>query len=380
MKLKIGINLLFLKPKTGGGSVTYALNLLEKLSCIDEENEYFLFTNIDSTKLMLNYGENFKLITFDVSFNNIAKRYFFEQVIFPFKLKKYKLDILHSLGYVCPLFYSGSLQISSILDLNYIGHKDNMPFYKRLILGSFIKLTARRVKHIITISNFSKEQILKYLNIAQEKVTVTHLAGRANENNLKQKITLIKDKYRISKPYLVALSSLSKHKNIDTLLKGFKIIVNKRKSLQLVLVGLMPREGDHLQVLVKRLNLKKRVIFTGFIEEKEMMPMLSGAEAFIFPSFYEGFGLPLLDAQAAGTYVISSNAGSLPEVGGYSASYFEPMITSQLVSEVDRFLSLREDEKEYLKLEGINNSKRFSWELTAFKTLSIYQNLKSENI
>jgi hypothetical protein len=175
-KNKIGINLLFINTKFPGGSVTYAKKLLEAISLIDTENEYFIYIHKDCKVSDFVFGTNFKVKVLPFTNSNVYKRYLWEQFVLPFYIQNDKINLLHSLGYVTPIL-TRKKKVVSILDINYIGHGGEMNFLKRILLGTMVSFSAWVSIKIITISNFSKSQILKYTKINPNKITVTYLSG-----------------------------------------------------------------------------------------------------------------------------------------------------------------------------------------------------------
>lgn len=370
MKKNIGINLLYINPKLAGGSVTYALKFLEELKNIDKETNYIVYINKDCEKVNFKIGHNFRFRILNFRYTNVFKRYFWEQFILPFYIYKDKLDLIHSLGYVTPLL-SSVKKIVSILDINYKGHSNNMSVYKRKLLGLMVYLSAKSSKKIITISEFSKEQIIKHTNTHKDKVTVTLLSG--STDNIIDVKNIPKSQYNFDSPYIISFSSPSPHKNIARLIKAFKEIAKVKPNLKLVLVG-HSNKSEALQELILENNLREKIIFTGFVADKEIIPLISASELFVFPSLYEGFGIPLLDAQQCNVAVLSSNAGSLPEVGGKGAIYFNPLSIDEMEKEILKVLK-NEDLKNEVKQFGLINRQNFSWNKTANQTYNLYEEI-----
>lgn len=372
-KHKIGISLLFINPKIQGGSVVYSIKLIEELSKLDKFNDYFVYINKESKKLKFEFGANFKLRTLNFNYSSVYLRYFWEQFILPFYLFNDKIELLHSPGYVAPIL-SPVKKVVSILDINYKGHSNNMKFIKRILLGIMVNLSARLSDKIITISEFSKKQIIKYTNSDEHKIIVTLLSG-SSDLFFKKKLNnyKLKSKYKIDAEYIICFSGSSPHKNIVKLIESIKDILIKKSDLKLVLVGYV---NNKTRNTIKKLNLKEHVILTGFVPDEDVNLLISHAKVFIFPSLYEGFGIPLLDAQSCGVPVISSNAGSLPEVGGSKTHYFDPKSKIDIYNTVLKVISLIDDKKvDDLINYGFINRSKFSWRNTAKKTLDVYKNI-----
>ena len=372
-KKRIGINLLFINPKLLGGSVVYAKNLIEEISNIDKTNDYYIYINKESKKLKFNIGSNFKIRVLNFNYSSVYLRYFWEQFILPFYLFKDKIDLIHSPGYVTPIL-STVKKVVSILDINYKGHSNNMKFTKRILLGIMVNLSARVSNSIITISEFSKKQIIKHTNSKAHKINVTLLSG-SSDLNISNNITeeLIKSKYRINSDYIICFGGSSPHKNILKLIKSIKNILINKSNLKLVIVGYVTNE---IYDSIKKLKLEDCVITAGFIPDEDVNPLISYAKVFIFPSLYEGFGIPLLDAQSCGVPVVSSNAGSLTEVGGSETYYFDPKSKIDIYNTVSKVINLLDDKKvDDLINFGFSNRSKFSWRKTAKETLDIYKNI-----
>ena len=372
---KIGINLLFIKPKLSGGSETYALKLLKEISQLDKDNEYILYINKDCENIKFHVGENFTKRVLNFKPSSVYLRYFWEQFVLPFYVFIDKIDLLHSLGYVTPLLTT-SKKVVSILDINYKGHGNNMGSSKRILLGTMVNLSAFFSNKIITISEFSKQQITKYTKTRANKISVTLLSGSSDviQINTIEKELILK-KYNINTEYIIAFGSPSPHKNIVRLVESVEGIIKNRPDLKLVLVGHQQRDEDLLNC-IQKLQLADEILFTGFVPDEDIQPLLTCAKVFVFPSLYEGFGIPLLDAQACGVPVISSNAGSLPEVGGSDVFYFNPEDVIEISEVISRALELSDtgEISDNVK-NGLTNREKFSWAKTAEQTLKVYSEL-----
>jgi glycosyltransferase involved in cell wall biosynthesis len=232
-----------------------------------------------------------------------------------------------------------------------------------------VKLMAIFSNKIITISEFSKKEIVQELKVKETKVTVTHLSG--SSDNYENEFTLgIKPLYNIQSDYIIAFGSPSSHKNILGLISAFSNIQKKNCDIILLLVG-HQHNNNELQDHIVSLNLKDKVQFTGFVPDEHIFPLISASTLFVFPSFYEGFGIPLLDAQSARTPVACSTAASLPEVGSDGAMYFNPYDTIEMESVMMKIL---QDNvvRENLISKGSKNRSFFSWKKTAEETLQLY--------
>jgi glycosyltransferase involved in cell wall biosynthesis len=362
--MRIGLNLLYLIPDNVGGTEIYAAGLLHGLAQLDKQNEFVVFVNKESAEWPIPQAPNFTRAICPVAAIKRSRRYFFEQFRLARMLKKHEIDVVHSLGYVGPL-WTPCPAVVTVPDLNYLAIGYTMPLGKRYLLHFFSAHAAQRAKAVITISSFSKSVICNKLKIHPEKVVVTLLGPRWKDNFISQDVvSKVKSSYSISGPYLVAFGGGALHKNIPRLLQAF-VELKKELSHKLVLIG-------HLPPNVNPGELSRDIIATGYVPAEHVLPLLSGAEVFVLPSLYEGFGFPILEAQQVGAPVVCSTAGSLPEVAGEAAVFFDPYSIADMADKMARVArdpALRIE----LRQKGLLNVQRFSWEQTAWQTLAVYE-------
>jgi glycosyltransferase involved in cell wall biosynthesis len=257
--------------------------------------------------------------------------------------------------------------VVTIYDVNYVGHGGMMSAGRRKLLASMVPRVAHSAAWITTTSEFSRSEIVRHMGVPAEKIVVTHAGGpRAG---MPPEPTRTSENFAISDPYVVAVSGTLPHKNIAKLVEAFSLIAGQIPH-RLVLIG-RPTAGTDFQQQAAQLGIGDRLLMTGYVPDECMAPLLGGADLFVFPSLYEGFGLPLLEAQAAGVPVICSNAGSLPEVAGDGAEFFDPTSAEAIAAMIVRLVRdpvLRT----HLAVRGAANLQRFSWEKTAGITLDVY--------
>jgi glycosyltransferase involved in cell wall biosynthesis len=370
--LVVALNLLYLIPGVVGGTETYALSLIHTLAAIDGSNEYVVYVNREGAELDVTPAANFRKVVCPISAERRSVRYAWEQTMLPLQLIRLKPGIVHSLGYVVPIA-APFRQVVSVPDLNFIGHRGWQNAAGRRAFEFFVRRSVRRADHVITISEFSRSEIVRYLRVPSDKITVTHLAGRAT--------SLARDAHNDGQssdaaepvPYMLAFSSLSTHKNMRRLLEAFDRIAASVPH-NLLLIGHLPRNEAFREDLTRAGN--DRVRFTGYLPRAKVESLMRNASLLVFPSLYEGFGLPVLDAQHAGVPVACSNAASLPEVAGDGACYFDPLSVDDMAQVIKRCL-VDHDLRATLARRGIENTKRFTWAKTARETLDIYSAVAS---
>jgi len=366
--MRIGLNLLYLRPEIGG-TRTYAHNLLSKLREVDNPRWFTLFVNKEAAQDELFQGWHAVVCPVQARFRPM--RYAWEQLILPIQVKKLRIELLHSLGYVQPVCLPCK-SVVTIHDLNFVYLRDFLNPLRRKVLQIFVPLSARTANHIITVSEFSKKQLVEVLGIAPEKITVVYNAPKYPPPRA-AKIEELQQKYGITQPYIFALSSLSPHKNIDGLLKAFFLIKEHgHRELKLVLAGKLPRTKSELVTLIQSSKWKRDVIFTGYVPDEVLAGLYKNAEVFVFPSLYEGFGIPVLEAFQYGTPVACSNRAAIPEIAGNAAVYFDPKNVKEIAEVLDRLLT-DENWRKYLAKAGKERIAHFTWEKAAHQTLEVYR-------
>ena len=365
--LRIGLNLLYLLPGEVGGTETYARELLRGLAAVDAEDQFVVFVSREARDWPLPKHPAMVRVVCPVSARRRASRYWFEQVRFPQLLRHHRIDVLHSLGYVAPL-RRVCPSVVTVPDLNYRAFGNQMPHTRRVALEFFVKHSVRRADRVVTLSEFSAAEILQAFHVQREHVVVIHAAAEpVREAAATAKDPLVDG---IRTPYIIAFSSRSPNRNIPWLIEAFRKARRGGLAHQLILVGHRfegvdggaPGYDD------------SAVRFTGFLADDVLQTVLAQAEMLVFPSVYEGFGLPVLEAMAAGVPVVCSNRGSLPEVAGNAAVFFDPFSTQDLA---DKLIAVAGDPalRAGLVRRGRENLKRFSWEKAARETLQVYRDV-----
>jgi len=284
-------------------------------------------------------------------------------------LEKPRPAVVFNPGHYSPLFLSPPFVIS-IMDLGHLHFPQELTKPILLKLKFWTSFSIKRASHIFAISESTKNDIIKYYDISRDKVTVTYLGydqKKFNPRAKEQKSERVKKKYGIKDDYILFLSTLKPRKNIEGLLEALTILDDK--NLQLVIAG---RKGWLYQSIfekVKELGLGERVVFTGFVEEEDVPALMAGAKVFTLPSFWEGFGIPAVNAMACGVPVVVSNAGSLPEVVGEAGIMVDPYKPEEIARGIKEAIENRDE----LVEKGLEQVKKFSWEKCAQETLKVLE-------
>ena len=367
--MHIGLNLLFIVPGQNGGTQVYSESLIQALADLNTQDTFTVFVSREGAALDLPQQPNFHKVVCPIYSANREMRYLWEQAIFPWSVRAHRVDLLHSLGYVGPLL-SPCPQVVTIHDVNFIAISGAMTSKKQAVLSKIVPRVARRSARVLTISQFSKAQIVQHLSVPAERVHVTPAGPRARSAERDASWSEIAAAYQITQPYLMAFGSLSEHKNIERLVQAFADI-HSQIPHSLVLAGHLP-PGTGLRAKIEALGLGDRIRITGYVPDSHVMPLLENAELFVFPSLYEGFGLPVLEAQAAGVAVACSTAASLPEVAGDGAAFFDPNSAEEMGRVLVEYLGDSRLRAALIEA-GKDNVARFSWKQTAEATLACYR-------
>lgn len=286
-----------------------------------------------------------------------------------------KPDVLFSPSHYAPPF-SPIPTACAVMDLGYL---ENPTQFKKTVFWQLKYWTAWSIlisKRVIAISDSTRADIIKYYPFARGKVSVTPLGydkGVFNTSISDKEVERVKKKYLIVGDYLLFLGTLKPSKNVEGLLQVFASIQYLVSSIRLVIAGKKGWLYDTIFAEVRRLKIADRVIFTDFVPEGDKPALIAGARAFVLPSFWEGFGLDVLNAMACGVPVVCSNVGSLPEVGGDAAIYVDPKDVSSIAGGLSKVLWMTRLEYNKTVQKGLEQVRKFSWEKTAKETLKILE-------
>ena len=386
--MKIGIDCRLYGPKhTGLGR--YTQNLVENLLKIDKENEYALFVKDEKTeeignlKIKYSFHPPNRRIKFQIIAVDIPHYSLKEQTLFPSVINKEKVDLMHFTHFNVPVFYHGKYVVTIhdlikhfskgastttknplIYRLKYLGYK--------FVFGQAIK----RAEKIIVPSQFVMEELIKQYKIAKNKIVVTY---EGVDKNKKPGDNAILKKYKITKPYLLYVGNVYPHKNIEKLIEAIKIlnqplITNHQSLITLVVVCARNVFSERLKKIITQSGAESFVKMAGYVPDDELAVLFWEAEAFVFPTLSEGFGLPGLEAMALGCPVICSDIPVLREVYQEAALYFDPVNPADIAEKIKLFLSDK-TLQEKLKNLGSELAGKYSWSRMAKETLSVYQSV-----
>lgn len=354
--MKIGIDIqTTLGDKTGFGF--YVKNLVVNLKKVDKENKYLLFRPEEEKDL------------------SMPGRFMWDQFSFPSQAARLDVDIIHQPCFSAPVFSKGKVVVT-VHDLIALLYGKDIPFFSRMYFAHWMPFSYRKADRIIAISEHTKNDLIKYLKIPPRKIRVIFEAADESFKVIRDsgKIEKIKAKYKTGNNYFLHIGTLNPRKNLEFLINVFFKISLVFPQFNLVITGKRGWYYEGLFRLVQDLHLENKVIFTGYIDDKDKPYLYNGAKLFLFPSLYEGFGLPPLEAMACGTPVISSNSSSLPEVVGEGGVLLPPDNQPEWVKSIKQLITNKKLFEKYRQL-GLKQAKKFSWEKCARETLKVYEEL-----
>ena len=302
------------------------------------------------------------------------------QVVIWQRANALNLHLVHDPIGVVPLQLANCLRITTIHDVIPYIYPETSTTLDWLIYRFWLPLAVRRLDAIITDSRQSKEDILHFLPIKEKNVTVVPLAaGEAYHPLPDGEIKRVLEKYDIRPPYILYVGALEARKNMLGLLEAYARLRRWSEKWTLVIVGARKWKYAPIFETVQRLGLEPFVDFTGYVEEEDLPALYNGADLFVFPSLYEGFGLPVLEAMACGTPVVTSNTSSLPEVAGDAALLIDPYDIDEIVAAMRTILEDKALAAE-LRTKGLARAKEFSWERTARETIAVYEKVLGKKL
>jgi glycosyltransferase involved in cell wall biosynthesis len=352
------------------GIGTYIRNLLRQLARIDRETEFVVLCRPWDRKALVSLGENFRPVAEKAGNYSIA-----EQVRIPLALKREGVTLFHAPHYVLPPLVR-CRSVVTIHDCIHLMFPQYLPNRFALAYArTSIALAARRATRVLTVSESSKRDILRFVDTQPEKIDVIYNSfdERFGVEPGEEDMVRVRERYQLHDEFVLYAGNVKPHKNLERLIEAFDLVRKQGLDhLKLVLIGDDISKYTALRRAVHRHQLHKYVRFLGYMPEETLAVMYRLAGVFVFPSLYEGFGLPPLEAMASGTPVVTSNVSSLPEVAGDAALLVDPYNPQAIADGITRVLSdatLRDE----LRRKGLARARQFSWEQSVRRVHDIYR-------
>jgi glycosyltransferase involved in cell wall biosynthesis len=349
----------------------YILGLVEGLSKVDERNEYVILQSRKDKAILADRPNFSKKWLWTPSHHRL------EQLALPFEITPLRLDILHSPDFIPP-FRRDYRSVITVHDLAFILYPHFLTQESARYYGQ-IDRAVRRADHIIADSLSTKRDIISFLGVPESKVTVIYAAANSAYQPIQDEhsLTATSEKYGLHRPFMLFVSTIEPRKNLPTLLRAYRQLLDHYKlDVRLVVVGQRGWFCGEVFAITETLKLNEHVLFLGHVPLDDLVLLYNAARVHVHPSFYEGFGLPPLEAMICGTPTIVANVSSLPEVVGDAGLLVAPEDVEAWTVAMWRVLT---DESLHSELteKGLKRAQLFSWEKAARETLRLYQRLQT---
>ena len=352
------------------GIGTYIRNLLRQLSRLDRDTEFVMLARPADCEALGSLGENFRAVPETAANYSVA-----EQIRIPLALRREGVTLFHAPHYVLPPLVT-CRSVVTIHDCIHLMFPQYLPSRLALTYArTSIALAARRATRVLTVSESSKRDILRFVDVPADKIDVIYNAydERFGVEPREEDVIRVRERYQLHDPFVLYAGNVKPHKNLERLIEAFNLVRTRGlEHVKLVLIGDEISKYAALRRAVHKHQLHQYVRFLGYLPEETLAVMYRLAGVFVFPSLYEGFGLPPLEAMASGTPVVTSNVSSLPEVAGDAAVLVDPYHPEAIADGIERVLgdeTLRRD----LRAKGLARARQFSWEASVTRVREIYK-------
>lgn len=367
--MKIGIDISQIVH--GVGVSFYTQNLVEGLLKIDKKNDYKLFFSSLRKNLPADFNyqaANVRLKSFKIP-PTLLEPLFNKFHFLPIESFIGKVDVFHSSDWTQPS--TRAKKVTTIHDFGFLKYPQTAHPKIKAVMERRFEWIKKEIDMVIAISEATKKDTMEILEIPEDKIRVVYEAIPDDISQIKNKKTIetVKAKYGIKGNYLLSVATLEPRKNLKRIIQAFQAL--GIKDLKLVIVG---KSGWDTSLQGDDLKKMSNVFFTGYVNRQELAALYSGAVCLAFPSLYEGFGLPILEAMKCGCPVVTSHLSSMPEVAGRAGILVDPMDVEEIGKGFYEVVSNKVKRQEMIK-EGFKQVEKFSWEKTAKETLRVYQDV-----
>ncbi|MDI3550641.1 MAG: hypothetical protein PWQ15_1744 [Methanobacterium sp.] len=370
--MDIGIVSNFVDEFSGGIGV-YTHQILKYLHKMDSENDYYL---IHSSQSDLDIYDQYKEII--IPKNRLVSGWganmFWRYVTLPFKLKKYKLDVVHDPYELGPFTFNLPFRkVITVHDLSPLILPELFKGGDVLLHKLLLKKTIKNADKIITVSYNSQRDLMEYLDVPEEDIEIIYNGVDEIFHPLKEEeVEKFKTQWNLPESFILSVGGLHPIKNLPRLLQAYSLARKEGLTQKLVVVGGVIDGAQEIFQTLKMLNMQKDVIFTGVVSNKDLLGLYNAADMFLYPCLYAGFGIPPLESMSCGTPVITSCNSSLPEIVGDGALLVDPYQVENLTHAM-KLLVEDEDLKNTLIKKGIKRAAMFNWKKTAYQTMKTYR-------
>jgi glycosyltransferase involved in cell wall biosynthesis len=342
--------------------------LARALGEVDVDNEYILCLGPEAAPTFEVPNARWRVLQSRTSSARRPLRLALEQVWLPRIAKRLEADVIHSAGYTGPIV-SDAARVTTIHDMNYRRHPEDLSATERLVYSIMIPLVARRSDRVIALTSAARNDILRWTGAASPRVEMVYSGVRRRWPGGADSDAARLAAVGVRQPFVVSVSASYPHKNLQRLVQAFPLRVKSGLPVQLVVVGLQGRA--HPAVVAASASPDNVTTILGWVDDALLASLYRQSIALAFPSLYEGFGLPILEAMAIGTPVITSRFGAMAEVAGGAAELVDPYDIDSIRHGLQRMID-DENRRQRLRALGLQRAAQFSWERTARQMLKVY--------
>ncbi len=376
--LSVALNAQLLSFQAGyrnAGISRYIYQLLYHLPLADRAIRYTVYTHERGGEL-----PGLRRVVTRLNTQRPAVRIFWEQAVWPFLLYREpsRVHVVHGMAYALPVILPAP-GIMTIYDLSFLRLPEMFRAWNRVYLTLMTRISAKRAAHVCVISESTRRDVMQWLHLPREKITVVYPGlDERFERPPEEAIVAFRQQRRLPERFVLYMGTLEPRKNLVRLLEAYARLVRQDPSVPpLVLAGGRGWGVEEIFEAVERLALKERVRFPGYVPAAEQPYWYAAAEIFVYPSRYEGFGLPVLEAMACGTPVLTSNTSSLPEVVGNAGVMVNPNDVAALADALADLLASPQ-RREYLAQAARRRARRFSWHSAARQQVAVYRQVAAQ--
>jgi glycosyltransferase involved in cell wall biosynthesis len=358
-------------PRLMAGAAVYTYELARALAAVDHENEYVIFARGGHFDDLPASRPGLRVLK--VRAPSRPQRLVWEQAVLPWRLRQSRIDVFHSPHHTVPLVPCGCRRVVTFHDLTFFVLPERYPPTRRLYFQTMTRLSARVADAVIVPSKAVRADVVRILGLPSWRVfAIPEAAGPAFRPQDAAAVEAVRRRYGLEGPFILSVGSLEPGKNRERLLQAFARLRARGLEHMLVVAGQRAWRYESEEPLAQRLGLADSVRVLGHVPQADLPALYSAADLFAFPSLYEGFGLPALEAMACGAPVVASNVSAVPEVVGDAALQVPPLDVEALADAMERLLR-DEPLRANLRERGLKRAAGFSWEETARRTAEVYK-------
>jgi glycosyltransferase involved in cell wall biosynthesis len=370
----VGLNALFMEPRQIGGTEVYVRQLVAALGREAPSRTFLLYVAREAAATDWDLPDNVRLVVAPVRSTSRVQRLGWELSGLVAVARRHRVELLHSLGTTSPL-WAPMAKVVTVHDLIFEAFPEAFPGARAAVLRRILPLMLRRADRIVADSRATADDVAARYGIADTRIDVVPLGpGRPPLEMSDERASAMRASLGIESGYILSVATTQPHKNLDGLIEAMRILGTDRPAQRLVLVGAAGTADAGLRRRVAEAGLDRSILFGGRVNDETLDALYRGAALFVYPSLYEGFGFPLLEAMQRGVAVLSSEATSLPEVGGDAVAYVDARSPAAIASEIGRLL---DDPERRARLVSAGRARvdEFSWRRAAKETLAVYERL-----